>query len=543
MVDGGKSARTQRAFLPLQPACRAVMGRGMNQIRQPFPRGTSVEPQLPDHDGERDRAAVRARRASRYVRIALAGSIALSGGAAQAQSVQDLQRQIDELKATIAELKAAQNGPIAQAAPVAAPVPAPVTAPVAIAATPAPAPKPAPAAAPSTQLAAATPEPKRAWYDRIAIRGYTQMRLNEIVSGDRTAPDGQSRLRSVHDGSIGDNTGFSLRRVRLVLQGDLTDRVSFYLQPDFAVNVSNQSGGERREGFAQLRDAYVDTFLDADRRFRLRFGQSKVPFGWENMQSSSNRITIDRSDGINSGVPGERDLGIVAYYTPTGVQRIWDRLEEDGQKLFGNYGAFALGVYNGQGISRAETNDGAMTVAMATWPFALDGLGGAFSGQVLEVGGAAIRNRVQPELRSGGVSDTSFADERFGVHAILYPQPFGFQAEWNWGRGPEYDDASQSITTKRLNGGYVQAMARVRSSPLGPFMPYARRQYYRGGWKALPNAPRLETDEFELGIEFQPTPPIELTIAYARMTRREADERREGRAEGDLIRTQLQFNY
>ena len=146
-------------------------------------------------------------------------------------------------------------------------------------------------------------------------------------------------------------------------------------------------------------------------------------------------------------------------------------------------------------------------------------------------------------MRSGGVSSTTFADERFGVHAILYPQPFGFQAEWNWGRGPEYDDASQSIETKRLNGGYVQGMARVRSSPLGPFMPYVRRQYYRGGWKALPNAPRLETDEFELGIEFQPTPPIELTIAYARMTRREADERREGRADGNLIRTQLQWNY
>ena len=78
MVDGGKSACTRRAFLPLQPACRAVMGRGMNQIRQPFPRGTSVEPQLPDHDDERDRAAIRVRRAIRHARIALVGSIALS---------------------------------------------------------------------------------------------------------------------------------------------------------------------------------------------------------------------------------------------------------------------------------------------------------------------------------------------------------------------------------------------------------------------------------------------------------------------------------
>jgi hypothetical protein len=490
-----------------------------------------------------DGASRTLRRRSRRL-IAIAGSLTLPVAPASAQTVQDLQRQIDELKATIAELKAAQAVPTGRASREAAPAVPATAAPTEMArrvepSTTAPPAQPAPA----QQLAAAPTKPKPAWYDRITLRGYTQLRFNEILSGDRTAPEGRSRLRSVHDGAIGDNNNFSLRRVRVVLQGDLSDRVSFYLQPDFAVNVSNQSVGERREGFAQLRDAYVDTFLDADRSLRLRFGQSKVPFGWENMQSSSNRLTLDRSDGINSAVPGERDLGIVAYYTPPRVQRVWDRLEEDGQKLFGNYGAFGVGVYNGQGISRTENNDGVATVAMATWPFALDGLGSAFAGQVFEAGGAAIRNRVQVEQRSGGVSSAAFADERLGIHAILYPQPIGFQAEWNWGRGPEYDRASQSIRTKSLNGGYVQTMGRVKASLLGPFMPYARWQYYRGGWKALPNAPRLETDELELGIEFQPTPPIELTIAYSRMTRREADERREGRADGNLIRTQLQWNY
>jgi hypothetical protein len=86
-------------------------------------------------------------------------------------------------------------------------------------------------------------------------------------------------------------------------------------------------------------------------------------------------------------------------------------------------------------------------------------------------------------------------------------------------------------------------MYRVRQSPLGPFMPFARWQHYRGGFKAGLNAPRLETDELELGIEFQPTPPIELTISYGNAKRREPDERRQGRAEGELLRAQLQFNY
>lgn len=490
------------------------------------------------------------------VAVVSLGSLTLAAMPAQAQTVQELQRQIDELKAIIVRMQAAQATSAA------------ATPPNAVASQMAPTPAPAaPKTDPGPQLAAAQPAQSaraipgntqlaqgpaslagratghRLWSDRILLRGYTQLRLNEIVSGDRTAPAGVSRLRSVHDGGIGDDTGFTFRRVRLVLQGDLNDRISFYFQPDFATSVSNQSGGERREGFAQLRDAYVDTVIDPDKRLRLRFGQSKVPYGWENMQSSSNRLTLDRSDGINSAVPSERDIGVVAYYTPLAAERVWKRLASDGQKLFGNYGAFGIGAFNGQGINRTETNDGVMAVVLATWPFALDPLGSGLAGQVLEVGAAALRNDVQPELRTGGVSPVAFREERVGVHTILYPQPIGFQAEWNWGRGPEFDRTLQAITTKSLSGGYIQTMARVPRSPLGAFMPYARWQRYRGGWKALPNAPRLETDEFELGIEFQPAPPVEFTIAYARMKRTEADERRQGTAEGNLIRTQLQWNY
>lgn len=458
------------------------------------------------------------------------GALLLSAPAA-AQTVEELQRQIDELKAQIAELVAAQRAQAGASAVEATPPPAD-SAPTALAMAP-----------PEPDVPNTTPPAERRWYDRIALRGYTQLRVNEILSGDATAPDGLSRLRSPGDGGITDRGNFSFRRIRLIFSGDLSDHLSFYFQPDFATNVANQSVGERREGFGQLRDAYVDWFPDADRRFRLRFGQSKVPFGWENLQSSSNRLTLDRSDGINSAVPSERDLGVAAYFTPASVQRIWDRLADDGQKLFGNYGAFGVALYNGQGTNRQEQNNGLMTVGMATWPLELDGLGGPFAGQVLELGGSILRNNVLPEVRGGGVSDAGFRDDRVGVHAILYPQPFGLQAEWNWGRGPEYDDATQRIETRRLTGGYFQGMWRVAESPLGPFMPYARWQRYRGGWKAIVNAPRLETDELELGIEFQPVAPLELTVAYARMTRREPDERRTGRAEGDLIRTQLQWNY
>lgn len=458
---------------------------------------------------------------------------------AGAQTVQELQQQIDALRAEIAAMKAERNW-AATTTPTAAP---PAATPPLATAQPAPAPAiPAPAqTTPPVAIAAAQPAPSKKWYDRFQLRGYTQLRYNGFLSGDRTAPAPLSRLRSVHDASISEDGNFSLRRVRLVLQGNITDDVQLYLQHDFGTAVNNQSNGERREHFGQLRDAYVDAFLDRNHEFKLRFGQSKVPFGWENLQSSSNRLTLDRSDGINSAAPSERDLGVVAYYTPVRVQRIWDRLAKNGQKLFGNYGAFGVALYNGQGTNRPERNTGLMKVALATWPFELDGLG--LPDQVLELGGSLMFNQVRPEVRTGGVSATSFDDNRVGAHLILYPQPFGIQAEWNWGEGPEFDRTLGSIQTRKLNGGYVQLMYDLGKTDLGHFMPYGRWQRYRGGWKALTNAPRLETDELELGIEWRFMDALELTLAYARMERAEADERRLGRARGDLIRTQLQFSY
>lgn len=455
-----------------------------------------------------------------------AGARAQTGPAGEAEAIAALRQEIAQLRAEVQALRDAR------------PVPA-ATAP--IAGTPAAVP-PAPAVAVAT-TANAKPRPARKeWHEKIQLRGYVQLRANEVVSGLTDAPAGQARLRSVHDGGVGEKGNFAFRRARLVVQGDVSDRVSVYLQGDFAAAVNAQSNGERRENFVQLRDAYADLHF-ANRAFKLRFGQSKVPYGWENLQSSSNRLSIDRADAANSAVPGERDIGIVAYYTPPRVQAVWDRLAADGQKLFGNYGAFGLGAFNGQGINRAEKNDALMAVALATWPFELDGLGDGFAGKVLELGVQGMVNKVQPEVRSGGVSATSFAERRVNLHAVLYPDPIGFQAEWNWGRGPQWNAAAQAIASAPLSGGYVQAMGRVRRSPLGAFMPYARWQHYRGGWKAATNAPRLETDEFELGVEFQPLKELELTLAYARMKRAEADERRTGRAQGDVLRAQLQWNY
>ncbi|HEY6965220.1 MAG TPA: porin [Erythrobacter sp.] len=468
-----------------------------------------------------------------------------TGGAQpdSAQTIADLQRQIDELKAMVTALQAQQaTAPAPAPVTVAAPAPAPGAPAVAVTAAPAQPAAGAPITAGELAAAPAPAKPKpKAWYEKLRLRGYTQMRFSQIVSGDAEAPAGISRLRAIGDGDIRPGSNFSFRRIRMVLQGDLNDHVSLYFQPDFAAAVSNQSVGERREGSVSLRDMYADVFPFEDKSFRIRLGQSKIPYGWENMQSSSNRLALDRTDAINSAAPGERDIGVVAYYTPHHVQAIWDRLSKDGQKLFGNYGAFGLGVFNGQGTNRTEVNDNAMIVGLATWPFELDGLG--LDGQVFEIGGSFVRNKYRPEIRTGGVSPISYKDDRVAVHAILYPQPFGVQAEWNWGTGPEFVPSRGRIEERPLDGGYVQLMGKIDDSPLGPFYPFARWQYYRGGFKGAINSPRLETEELELGFEFQLDPALEITTTYGFAKRKEADERRFGQAEGQILRIQAQWNY
>jgi phosphate-selective porin len=107
------------------------------------------------------------------------------------------------------------------------------------------------------------------------------------------------------DRSWGGEGGFFFRRIRLIFFGNLHKNVYFYIQPDFA-----SSPGAGQQQFAQIRDAYFDLSLDNKKEFRFRIGQSKVPFGFENMQSSQNRIPLDRNDALNSAFANERDIGI-----------------------------------------------------------------------------------------------------------------------------------------------------------------------------------------------------------------------------------------
>jgi hypothetical protein len=374
-----------------------------------------------------------------------------------------------------------------------------------------------------------TEAPDKPWYQRIGVRGYGQFRYNRLLETNPLLQCEQC------DRSWGDNNGFFIRRARIIFFGQVHRNVFIYLQPDFASAVGGSGN------VAQLRDWYVDVGLDPKNEFRFRLGQSKVPYSFENLQSSQNRLPLDRADPTNSAASNERDVGVFFYWAPKKIRDRFRSLVNDGLKGSGDYGVFALGAYNGQTANRPEVNNDLHVVTRFSYPFTV-------GKQIVEPGVAAYSGKyvVTPDQRSPGVKGThdwNYQDERVLGSLVLYPQPFGILAEYNVGRGPEFNPATDSIETRDLSGGFVTASYMVRKGH-HIFLPFARYQVYEGGKKHERDARSYSVEDFEFGIEWQPNPNFELVVEYYISDRRYEDMLRPvWQQSGRLLRVQAQFNF
>jgi len=371
--------------------------------------------------------------------------------------------------------------------------------------------------------------PAAAWYEKFRIRGYGQIRFNSLFESNPALQCEQC------DRSWGDNGGFFIRRARVIIQGQIHPRVAIYLQPDFA----STAGTTGHVG--QLRDWYADVGLDASNEFRIRIGQSKVPYSFENLQSSSNRLPLDRADATNSANANERDLGVFFMWAPKPIRDRFNSLVNDGLKGSGDYGVFAIGAFNGQTANRAEANNNLHVVARLSYPFAV-------GTQIIEPSVAAYSGRyvVTADQRTTGVkgrSDWNYADQRVLATMAIAPKPFGLLAEYNVGVGPEYHPQRDSIETRRLHGGFVTASYLIRRNGQ-VVIPFSRWQVYEGGKKHERDARSHSVHDLEVGVEWQPNPAFELVAEWYRGDRRFEDKLRpSNRQAGQLLRLQAQFNY
>jgi len=370
------------------------------------------------------------------------------------------------------------------------------------------------------------------WYEKISIRGYLQVRYNRLLETNEKLKCEQC------DRSIGDGGGIFIRRMRVIFFGQISDRVYFYIQPDFASAPSGSSGLQL---FAQLRDAYFDLGLDRKNEFRIRLGQSKIPYGFENMQSSQNRLPLDRADGTNSGLPNERDLAAIAYWAPERMRKRFASLVNEGYKGSGDYGVLGFGVFNGQTANRLELNNNLHVVARAAYPIAI-------GSQIVEPSVQAYTGyyTVGPDQVTASTkvkADRTYEDRRAAATAVLYPRPFGIQAEYNIGTGPQFNPATDSIETRSLYGGYATFSYFLRLDKQILF-PFVRVQQYSGGKKAETDARSYQVREAEIGLEWQPVRAFELTAMYTFSERRFEDFRTQDNLQkGRLLRLQAQLNF
>lgn len=380
---------------------------------------------------------------------------------------------------------------------------------------------------------------KEHWYDNIGIRGYVQVRYNGLLSTndkvsceqcDRswgttsTAPDAKA------------NNGFFIRRARIIFSGQVHPNVYFYIQPDFA---SSPSSGVNN--FGQLRDAYFDLSIDKKKEYRFRVGQSKIPFGFENLQSSQNRLTLDRNDAINSAAANERDLGVFFYWAPEEIRERFAMLVRDGYKGSGDYGVFAFGAYNGQTANKTEANRNLHVVTRITYPFVI-------GNQIIEPGLQAYTGKwaFTSELSTGVTTPNRLqtTDQRIGATFVLYPKPFGIQTEYNIGRGPRYDKVTNTVQVSDLEGGYITLNYKWDLPKKQYLFPFAKFQYYDGGKKFEKDARSYVVRDYELGLEWQPFKAFELVAEWVIADRTFEDSAlKNNRQRGNLLRLQAQFNF
>jgi phosphate-selective porin len=210
---------------------------------------------------------------------------------------------------------------------------------------------------------------------------------------------------------------FDIRRARLALQGDLTERFDYKTQVEF--------GGTSGPFLLDAAIGYkVNPYI------KLTAGQFKIPFSQENLISSPKLETINRSQVVEGlvargtdviGNQNGRDIGIQASgsFLPVNDYNLVD---------------YAFGIFNGSGINRLDLNSHKEFVGRVVMhPI-----------KELSVGGSASKGKYTLTTAPTRRGDR----DRIGGEFAYVKDRISLKGEYIWGR---------DATTKQgwyLQGGY-----------------------------------------------------------------------------------------
>src|SRR5690606_25071422 len=364
-------------------------------------------------------------------------------------------------------------------------------------------------------------------WDWVDISGYTQLRYNELFETNPNLECEQC------DKSWGTGVGLYFRRLRFSFDFHLNPQLTFTIQPDFGGLIE---GGTP----VTLRDMYFEYRFDKKKEFRVRLGQTKVLYGFENIQSSRQRVPLDRNDAVNSAFINERDWGLFFYWTPERYQKMLKARSENGLKGTGDEGIISAGIFQGQSTFK-DLNNNKHLVVRVTYPldigkqfleFALQGYTGKYTIADAKLTEGVLTNETK-----------TYPDRRVAISSVLFPQPFGLQAEYNWGIGPEFTHNSHKITTQPLWGGYLLANYKIQFKKQRLY-PYARIQHFNGAKKHERDARHYIVKELEFGADWYLSKYVEFIAAFTLSNRKFEDFRLpDNHHKGSLVRIQLQVGF
>ena len=158
-----------------------------------------------------------------------------------------------------------------------------------------------------------------------------------VIAGKPLKISGYTQVRYRRDKSSNDT--FDIRRARLDIKGDITQRFGYQLQTEFAGNSP------------KILDAIISYKFNP--YINLTIGQFKIPFSQENLIGDQKLETINRAQ-------------VVEALTARGTDVIGNQNGRDiGAQLSGsifpkndyNLLDYAFGIFNGAGINTSDTNE------------------------------------------------------------------------------------------------------------------------------------------------------------------------------------------
>lgn len=159
-----------------------------------------------------------------------------------------------------------------------------------------------------------------------------------VVAGKPIKVSGYTQVRYRQDKSANDS--FDIRRARLDLKGDVTERFDYRTQVEFG----GTSG-------PFLLDATIGYKFNPFVKFTA--GQFKIPFSQENLTSSPKLETINRSGVVEALVARGTDVIGNQNGRDIGLQASGSVLPQKDYSLFD----YVFGIFNGAGINKVDTNE------------------------------------------------------------------------------------------------------------------------------------------------------------------------------------------